>query len=280
MNNRKSVSIIGVISVFIFAFAENSYASSNITNENPDPISRYLVWDAPSMQNHLFDHADSVWIDGDWHEKGMFGSRFVFTVFGTKPDASQPVIGVLNLDMSSSIPSLVEPMYDCPRDIGHIAVDRIAKGGKEKWMLLHFVSTSGVTGTFNLQTLQWRFSSVKGKTTFVNIDPIQHLHLIMPDRFIGIGTTGAWIDGDWHSKNGGFGARYVSTYTKPYSKVSYIRVADMNRVKKNGYFYSLLPLVKLYLSPRRIGNITITNIVGTVQWWNFYLAQAFVEHGT
>ena len=261
MNIRKSITIISLISVFMFSLAEHGYASSNIANENPDPISRYLVWDAPSMQNHLFDNADSVWIDGDWHEKEMFGSRFVFTEFGTKHDASQPVISVLNLDMASSTPSLVEPMYDCPRDIGHIAIDRIAESGREKWMLLHFVSTSGVTGTFNLQTHQWWFSSVKDKSSFVNIDPIQPLHLIMPDRFIGIGTTGAWIDGDWHSKNGGFGARYVSIYKKLHSKITYIRVVEMNRGKRNGYFYYLMPLIKMYPSPRQIGHITISNIV-------------------
>ena len=131
MNIRKSITIIGVISGIIFVFAKNGDASSNIANENPDPISRYLVWDAPSMQNHLFDNGDSV-----------------------------------------------------------------------------------------------------------------------------------WIDGDWHARNGGFGARYVSTYTKPYSKMSYFRVADMDRVKKKGYFYSLLPLVKMYPSSRQIGHLTITNIVG------------------
>jgi hypothetical protein len=40
VNIQKYSSIIGGISVLIFAFAENGYASSYIANDNPDPISR------------------------------------------------------------------------------------------------------------------------------------------------------------------------------------------------------------------------------------------------
>ena len=216
------------------------------------------------MQTHQFVGDDSVWIDGDWHDKGTLGPRYIFTFFRTQSNVEKPVIAVLNMNFPSSTIALVEPLYICPRDIGHIAINRIAKSGKEKWMLFHFVSTSGVTGTFNLQTHVWRLLPTKGKSTFVNIDPIQSLHSIINDPYIG--SNEAWIDGDWHTRNGGFGARYISILKKPHSKITYIRVVDMNRGKRNGYYYYLMPLVKMYPSPRQIGHITISNIVenGTV----------------
>jgi hypothetical protein len=213
------------------------------------------------MQMHFFDGADSVWIDGDWHDKGTFGPRFVATFYGTKKDPQKPVISVLNLNMPSSSSSLVNPVFVCPFNIGHIAISSIAQSGQAKWMLLHFESTSGVKGTFNLQTHQWTFTSTKGNSAFVHIDPIQPLEVRNQQADFS-GATSAWIDGDWHTSSGGFGTRYVAAYigTKSNPNVPYMRVVYMNRGPRNGYFGHLEALIETFPCPREIGRITISHI--------------------
>ena len=155
VNIQKSSSIIGGISVLIFAFAENGYASSYIANDNPDPISRYLVWDAPSMQNHLFDNSDSVWIDGDWHTRnGGFGARYI-SIY-TKLKVTYIRVVDRNHGKRNGyyyyLLSLVK-MYPFPRWIGHIALSNIMENGT----MVEFTSGSGIRGTWNVKTKQWYF---------------------------------------------------------------------------------------------------------------------------
>jgi len=223
--------------------------SQQATVENPDPIQRYLVWDSRTMQMHLFDGADNVWIDGNWQDKnGHFGARYVATFYGTKTNPNQAIISVYENEGYQD--------FKCPRNIGHIAINSITDSGVNKWMLLQFVSTSGVRGTVNLKTQQWTFVTDAEKSHFVNIDPIRPLTQVQPDF---IGATSAWIDGDWH-QSGGFGARYVTTY--PGAKgFSYFRVTYMNRGPKGGYFPQRLSLNKTFPCPKDIGEITISNIV-------------------
>jgi hypothetical protein len=224
--------------------------SQRATVENTDPIQRYLVWDSRTMQMHLFDGADSVWIDGDWHDKnGLVGARYVATFYGTKTDPNQAIISVYENEGYQD--------FKCPRNIGHIAINSITDSGANKWMLLQLVSTSGVRGTFNLKTKQWTFAPGAEKTHFVNIDPIRPLTQVQPNF---IGAISAWIDGDWH-QSGGFGVRYVTTYPGAKGEFSYFIVTDMNRGPKGAYFPQRLPLHKTFHCPKDIGEITILNIV-------------------
>lgn len=105
-------------------------------------------------QGAIFDQADSVWRDGNWRNaKGKSGPRYVASSLNSgKGDRNLPRITVYNMNNSSGV--IAKTTFIPPRRIGHLTIIEISNGGK----VIHFLSSSGKSGTFNFETHEWHFS--------------------------------------------------------------------------------------------------------------------------
>ena len=234
------------------------HASSSFAAGNPEPVQQVFITSDILTETHLFDGADSVWVDGEWHEKnGLFGTRYLSTF--VLRQSSYPAIQVLNLGVPNTS---LQPLFilKCPRKIGHIGIVGVGSHHDSPWYLVNFTSTSGTSGSVNLLTHRWNFNQSKAHARWNSIDPFKRLSFgawfqaMKPSR-----ETSLWIDGDWHTSNG-FGQRYVASMVTAGGEPGCIQVQDENRGTLNHNYRTRAPLLFNYPVPSNISYFTITNI--------------------
>ena len=102
------------------------------------------------IENHHFANAESVWRDGSWRSKGLYGPRYVISFKGISH------IEVYNEDETPYVSGVEWVDYPCPSDIGPVTITAITNDGD----LVHFEATNGkAKGTLNLKTRAWNIAS-------------------------------------------------------------------------------------------------------------------------
>ena len=74
---------------------------------------------------------------------------------GVATNPSQLIIEVYNKGRAPYIEGVEWVDYPCPREVGDISYIYI----ENEQTLVHFTSSGGVKGSFNLQTNQWNFAN-------------------------------------------------------------------------------------------------------------------------
>lgn len=104
-------------------------------------------------------NANSVWLVGSVPEPGgLWDERYVWTGWGGTPSRPVAVLGVYILNaMDPSVQSL-DAVYDCPRLIGSLTITLASPTS------VSFTSSSGVRGTFDLDSKVWTFDQPVAST--------------------------------------------------------------------------------------------------------------------
>ncbi|MDQ7097009.1 YCF48-related protein [Desulfosporosinus sp. PR] len=112
------------------------------------------------MKGNPFAGKNFVYLDGYWYdpERGQFGDRYVVAFMRKLEVATNPsqlIIEVYNKDRAPYLEGVEWVDYPCPREIGDISYMNIENDQTQ----VHFVSSMGIKGTFDLQTKQWNFAA-------------------------------------------------------------------------------------------------------------------------
>lgn len=141
---------------------KNALTSSNTRTPVPfkrEPSSAYAVKNLRSSKQTfpLFRGATSVWQAGSVPEdnKTIYCPLLVYTGVGTKTNSRKAFVGTwVENSESSAVSKKYNHQYPCPKNIGSLKITSISGHNG----VVHFTSSSGTRGVFNLATHKWSFS--------------------------------------------------------------------------------------------------------------------------